>query len=298
LGKPVNTAMTPSTIPEIERTPLEADGVYRMARQRAPQLNTASGRRKEPVLSFKRGKYARFRLPKGPTVDIAMDASLRAAAGRCLQAGDGFKVEPGDLREKIRRHRSPFNIAFVVDNSWSMHVERTLEKTKGMVLELLEDAHLHRDKVAMIAFRHNRRPQGAICLPMTKSRAFASERLANIPISGTTPLPDAMHKALKLLGNERLKTKNALPVMVVITDGLPNIPMQKGADAFEEIYRLCRHLPWEGIWLIVVDTQPKGAKRGQNCCEEMARLAKGKYMTLEQMTRRSLARALAAGQLP
>jgi Mg-chelatase subunit ChlD len=268
--------------------------IYRMARGRTPQLWAADGRREQLVISRRRGKYSRPRLPCGPVNDVAFAATLRAAAARLAGSGPGgLVIEVEDLREKVRRHRSPFVIVFVLDNSWSIHVDATLERTKGVVLELLKDAATHHDRVGLVAFRHSRSPEATVCLQPTASYALAAKRLAKIRLSGSTPLPDAMRKAYHLLRQERSKYHNALPVLVLVTDGLPNIPIKPGGDPYAEVARLCQELRWEGIRVVVVDTEPGGRAAVSSNCRDMAALSNGAYLPLSRLTRRSLEEALA-----
>jgi magnesium chelatase subunit D len=269
-----------------------------MKGQRIPCIHTTVGKRDEAVISSIRGKYSSSKFPKGHANDIAMDATLRAAAARLSAAKTKeLKVDPQDVRVKIRRHRSPYVIVFVVDNSWSMHVETTLELTKGVVLELLKDAHVCHDKVAMVAFRHNRNPDATVCLPLTNSYALAAERLRKIPLSGTTPLPDGIRKAFRLLRQERGKYHNAVPVMVIITDGLPNIPIRRGEDPCDEIVLLCRNLRRDDVFTIVVDTEPSGSAAGPSNCRQMATVSGGKYLPLSKLTSRSIQEALSSSRV-
>lgn len=137
-------------------------------------VRSATGRRCEAIVSQRRGKYSRARLASTSVRDVALDATLRAAASRLSGSRDGgLEVWPEDIRERIRRHRSPYVIALVMDNSWSIHVDRTLETTKGVVPALLKDARARKDKVAIIAFCHNRRPDATVCLPPTSSYSRA-----------------------------------------------------------------------------------------------------------------------------
>jgi magnesium chelatase subunit D len=205
-----------------------------------------------------------------------------------------LEVRPEDLRERIRRHRSPYIIAFVLDNSWSIHVERTLETTKGVVLALLKDARTFRDKVALVAFRHSRRPDATVCLPPTNSYARAVEGLKKIPLCGCTPLSDALSKAYRLLRQTRIKYQNAIPVMVIITDGLPNAPCLPNGDPYEEVRQVSRRLRWESIPTVVVDTEPQGSDTPRSVCQEMASLSGGRYLTLSQLNLESIEAAVAS----
>ncbi len=276
--------ITDSVPPDIEEINVDTRLAYQLPRQRFPWVHTAIGKREQMVHSSLRGKYSRSRFPSGNDGGIALDATLRAAAARVSRSRVKLEVRTEDLREKLRKHRSPYIIAFVVDNSWSMHVERTLEKTKGVVLALLKDARVYHDKGAMVAFRHNRQPDATVCLPLTTSYTLAAERLRNLALSGTTPLPDAIRKAYGLLRREVGKYRNAIPVMVIITDGLPNIPLQRGGDPYKDISLLCRRLKREGISTIVVDTETKGTEAAGSNCREMAELAGGVYLPFSRFT--------------
>jgi len=117
---------------------------------------------------------------------VALDATLRAAA--CRFAGrpsESLKIHPEDLREKIRRHRSPYMMVFVLDNSWSVHVDKTLEATKGVVLSFLKDAKIHKDKISLVAFRHSRKPDAALklirFLTQTEAQVQYARRIGLLP---------------------------------------------------------------------------------------------------------------------
>lgn len=268
---------------------MDVSKALQLRRQRTSFIHSAAGRRSEVVITRGRGKYCRHKLPRGQPSDVALDATLRAAAGR-LSTSQGRKLEVHleDLREKIRRHRSPYLIVFVVDNSWSIHVDTSLERTKGVVLELLKDAHIHHDRVAMVSFRHGRPPDATVVLPPTSSYTRAVERLRKVPLTGSTPLPDAIGKAYHLLRQTRIKYENAIPVVVIITDGIPNVPVRRGGDPYEETGRLCRHLLWDNIATMIVDTEPRGSDAGRNYCRTMAALSGGRYLTLSELTRQAI----------
>jgi Mg-chelatase subunit ChlD len=269
--------------------------VYQLRRRQAAFARTGVGRRMEAIVNRRRGKYCRSRQNPGRITDVAIDATLRAAAARsAADRSKPFEIRAGDLRAKIRRHRSPYVIVFVLDNSWSIHVDRTLEATKGVVLALLKDARFHRDRVALVAFRHGRRPDGTVCLTPTSSFVRAAERLAGIPLTGSTPLPDAMSKAFRLVRQTKAQYQNAIPVMVVVSDGLPNVAVRPGADPYEEVRQICRRLRRDGIPTVVVDTEPGGRDAGLSACREMALLSGGNYLLLSMLSRDSLEQAVAA----
>lgn len=271
--------------PEIDESGLKHIEIFQRHGSFNFPIQYGTGRRKDKGITRLRGKYCRHRTQKELHADIAMDATLRAAAARLLAADvKKLEVQSQDLREKLRSHRSHYSIVFVFDNSWSMQTEITLEKIKGLAFDLLKNARSHRDKVALIAFRHSRRPGAAVFLPLTSSYNLAIRRLRQIPVSGTTPLGDGMQKALKLLCQEKFKNNSAVPVMVIISDGLPNVALKGGGDVHKEIIKMCRLIYQEKIHTIVVNTDPRHRISAKSLCPEIAGITKGSYLSLSELT--------------
>jgi magnesium chelatase subunit D len=164
----------------------------------------------------------------------------------------------------VREHRSPYAVCFVVDNSWSVHAERTIEMVKGVVFRLLEDATGRGDRIALVAFRGGL-PEATVALAFTSSLPAATRRLRRIPLSGQTPLADALSRARVLVRQELIKHPNGIPLVVAVTDGEATVPLRAGrdptADALAEAHALRR----AGIPATVVDTSGNG--RAARLCE-------------------------------
>jgi Mg-chelatase subunit ChlD len=207
---------------------------------------------------------------------VAFDATLRAAA---LRSGRSpVRVQPADLRRRIREHRSPLTVCFVVDNSWSVHAERMVEKVKGAVFGLLDEATGRGDKVALVAFRGGI-AEATVALPPTRSRAFAERRLREIPLSGQTPLGDALRRARLLLRAELLKHPNAVPLVVVVSDGLPTVPLRPGGDAVADVLAEGRSLRRARIGCVLVEVaSPTGG-----CTEAFAEASAGIVLPLARL---------------
>ncbi len=232
------------------------------------------GRRARSLVSTRKGKYESHRLARHEDTDIAFDATVRAALSRGRRT-----VEPDDLRRKVRGHRSPFAVCFVVDNSWSVHAEKMVEKVKGVVFQLLENATSRGDRVALVAFKGGV-PEGTIALPLTASAALAHRRLRSIPLSGQTPLADALRRGRTLLRQELFKHPNAIPLLVVVTDGLPTVPLRRGGDPVADVLAEARALRRAKVLCVVADTAPPGAP---SCAAELARVSDGVCLPLEEI---------------
>jgi magnesium chelatase subunit D len=245
---------------------VDAAGIFRRRTNLDRVERSRVGRRARSLVRERKGKYDRHRLARHEDTDVAFDATLRAAA---VRGGAPITVRPEDLRRKVRRHRSPYAVCFVVDNSWSVHAERMVEKVKGIVFRLLEDATGHGDRVALVAFRGGV-PEATVALPFTSSPALALRRLRRIPLSGQTPLADSLRRARALLRQELFKHPNSVPLLVVVTDGRPTVPLRADADPTADVLAEGRALRRAQVPCIVADTST-----GDGCAGELARAAGG-----------------------
>jgi magnesium chelatase subunit D len=220
-----------------------------------------------------------------------VDATLRAAASRAGRTGGPREITAEDVRRKVREHRVPYEVCFVVDNSYSLQADRLVEKVKGLVLSLLEDATARGDRVALVAFRSGV-PEATVALRPTASRARAARVLADVPVSGRTPLADALAAARRLLRQEQAKRPNARPVAVVVSDGLPNVARRAHGDALADALHEARALRRAGVGVVVVDAEPPRHAERRSCGRELARAAGGVYLELGELSPQVFAGAL------
>ncbi len=232
---------------------------------------TGSGRRAR-TLSTHRGKYVKARLPDGKTTDIAIDATIRAAAAR----KGSLNIDKEDLREKVRAKKISSVIVFVVDCSGSMAAMKGMELVKSTVMSLLEDAYQKRDKVGFIAVAGNK---ATVLLQPTSSVELAARHLRNLPTEGKTPLSDGLYQGLQVMKTQLWKNRNVVPVMVLVSDGRGNVPLIE--DVKQEIISLAGEIRKQGINLVVIDTDDGFLKLGYN--REIAEAGGGKYYRLKEM---------------
>ena len=207
------------------------------------KARTTSGRRAKTVSDSASGRYVGSAVPQERTSDLALDATLRAAAphqvrrrspdsGPLSAEGDApvFLIEPWDVREKVRESKTGSLILFVVDASGSMGAQRRMVAVKGAILSLLLDAYQRRDKVGLIAFRGT---AAQVMLPPTSSVDLAQLYLRDMPTGGRTPLSHGLVTALQVIESEKMKDRKALPLLIVLSDGRANIALGK-TDAFQQ----------------------------------------------------------------
>lgn len=244
----------------------------------------AIGRRERSLVALRRGKYSRSRLAGTADADIAVDATLRAAAARAGRAGyGGPSVASEDLRRKVREHRVPFELCFVVDNSYSLHADRLVEKVKGLVFGLLEEAAPRGDRLSLVAFRSGV-AEATVALRPTGSLRVAATALQGIPLSGRTPLPHALCLAGVLLRQELRKRRNARPLLVVVSDGLPNVPLRRGGEPLADVLAQARLLRRAGVGLVVVDATPPDRPAAGSCAGALAAAGGGTLVRLADLS--------------
>jgi magnesium chelatase subunit D len=242
----------------------------------------AIGRRDRSLVALRRGKYSRPRIAGRRDRDVAFDATVRAAAARAGRRAQAFTVGEEDVRRKVREHRVPLEVCFVVDNSYSLHADRLVEHVKGLVFRLLEDAAARGDRVSLVAFKSGV-PEAALALRPTRSLARAAECLRRIPLSGRTPLAAALELASRVVRQELHKRPNARPLVVCVTDGLPNVPLRRGNDPLADVLAQARLLRRARIGCVVVDAVPPD-RESESCGPALAAAAGGVHLPIADVT--------------
>jgi Mg-chelatase subunit ChlI/Mg-chelatase subunit ChlD len=194
--------------------------------------SASAGRRTQMVTTLHRGKPYGWKFPHGKPMDIHLPATIREAArkqkNREKSTETSLKINLEDVREKLRLYKAPLTMVFVVDLSGSMLLN--LDAVKEALLNLHRDAYRYRDKVGIVALKDT----GAIVVqhPITNLRVVAN-KLLNLRISGFTPLAAGMIKAWEVLKESKRRDPSTIPVMVIITDGSANVPLQKSLETGE-----------------------------------------------------------------
>eukprot|EP00985_Skeletonema_marinoi_P022312 scaffold14223_cov87-Skeletonema_marinoi.AAC.2 len=103
-----------------------------------------------------------------------------------------------------------------------------MNAAKGAAIQLLSDAYKSRDKIALITF-HGDRAQ--VLVPPTKSMALTKNRLEAMPCGGGSPLAHSLMLAAQTaLNTMKVKQDVGRVVIVLITDGRANIPLELSMD--------------------------------------------------------------------
>ncbi|MDI6644538.1 MAG: VWA domain-containing protein [Methanobacteriaceae archaeon] len=220
-----------------------------------------------------KGKYIKSKIPKVSSKDIAIDATLRAAA---VRSNGDLKVEGEDLREKIRKHGARASIVLVVDISGSMFSDRKANRVKGILESIIQDSNRHNDKISVIGFKGK---DAEVIIPTTKRATAFKDIVKNISVGGTTPMAAGLKKGLEILKSEK-KKEEFIPLMVVLTDGMPNVALDK--DPSRDSLKLAQNLKENYFHTIVINFE-KTVTMGRNFNMEFALASGGRYYELEDL---------------
>ena len=291
------------------------------------RARTSGGRRANTISGTATGHYIGAKIPEAKASDLALDATLRAAAPHQqrrrgeqsaisnqssppesppLRKGDLGEFPPPqvllkswDIREKIRETKTGSLILFIVDASGSMGAQRRMVAVKGAILSLLLDAYQRRDRVGLISFRGT---SAEVILPPTSSVDLAEQHLQEMPTGGRTPLSRGLYLALDVIETEKMKNREVLPLIVLLSDGRANVAMgsatsdgRPGSRPLDEAKAVAALVQQQHIPAAVVDTEVDFIRLG--LAQPIAEAMGAHYLKLEDLQADSLADAVRL-QLP
>ena len=241
------------------------------------------GKRLKVKTNSKRGRYIRYRTPKGKATDIAVDATLRSASMHKNSSEHLLvTINKDDIRQKVRESRSGATILFLVDASGSMGAKRRMSAVKGAVFSILSDAYEKRDKVAIVSFRND---SAKVLLNFTRSIDLAQKSLKVLATGGKTPLAYGLVKAKELLRVDRIKNKDALQYLVIVSDGKANISI-RSENCLDEVLQIASTFTYPNLNILVLDTESGQMNFGFS--KKLATSCNAKYVQLNKTSKQEI----------
>jgi magnesium chelatase subunit D len=230
-----------------------------------------------------RGPYVRA-VPDERPVDLAIDATLRAAARHGLQPDGSMTIERSDLHRKERAGRTGTLILFVVDASGSMAARQRMVVVKGAVLGLLQSAYEQRDEVGVIAFRG---PNAEVLLPPTRGIDRAEEALRVLPTGGRTPLAHALVLARESIRQAQRSVPDRLVLLVLLSDGKANVGLpESSGDPLQQALQAATDLAADGIPALVLNSDAGFVRVGR--ARQLADALGAEHLPLEELSAETL----------
>jgi magnesium chelatase subunit D len=185
-------------------------------------------------------------------------------------------IKKSDLRVKRYRDKSGALFVFVVDASGSMALNR-MREAKGAVARLLQSVYVHRDRVALVAFKGK---SAQVLLPMSQSVERAKRELDVLPTGGGTPLASALLTAWQTAQQAQAQGISQ-SIFVLMTDGRGNVALndeRQPSSIENELRQIASLIRADGVQSIVIDTQANYLSRGE--APKLAGWLGGKYVYL------------------
>ena len=251
-------------------------------------VRRGSGKRSATRTDLKQGRYVRAELPKNKVEDLAVDATIRAAAPyQRIREDNGcaLNIQKEDLRQKVREKRIGNTFLFAVDASGSMGARKRMNAVKGAIFYMLQDAYQKRDRVGMLAFR---RDKAEVLLPITRSVDLAQKCLAEMSTGGKTPLADGLATALLTLSRLNTRDKELEPILVLVTDGRANAVMEGETDPVGSALKIAEKIRKAQITSVVIDTENDFIKLG--IAKKLAQTMGAAYYSLSQLSKEQILR--------
>jgi Mg-chelatase subunit ChlD len=187
-------------------------------------FRTVLGKQSKTKGRSKRGRYVSYEFPKSRPWDIALAPTLRAAAPYQRsrdKEGLALKIIPGDIRVKVREIKAPLLVIMLLDMSESMI--DSLANVRNAIMSMRDIAFKRRDKIGLVVFKG----QGATTIQKpTSNIELLLRKLTEIGAWDLTPLASGIYEASRVIRNESYKNKESFPVLVIISDGITNIPLK------------------------------------------------------------------------
>lgn len=237
----------------------------------------ATLRRAAPWQRLRRGKESLRRSKERPRRSKESPRSPQPA----------LLIERDDIAIKRFVQHAAVVTIFIVDASGSSAMQR-LAEVKGAVELLLGECYVRRDQVALIAFRGT---SAELLLPPTRSLVRAKRSLSGLPGGGGTPLPAGLSLGLDLA--QRVNRSGSVPLLVLLTDGRPNVCLAGHGDrqaAATEAEQLARAIANAALPMLVIDT----SLRGQRFLAELAGVAGAAYERLPNASEGRLSAEIAS----
>ncbi len=207
--------------------------------------------------SNKVGRPTRWQRPVGEVGSVHISSTIVAAVTRMgkIDKNRRLKIEPEDIRETIYTSRTPLTIVLVIDVSLSM--KGRLPEVRQLLDQFERETRGSKDRVGIVAFKDS----GAVEVQVPTTNWNKIYRaMSRLRISGLTPLAEGLMKALETIKRERMRNKDVEPLVIVISDFAPNIPLAQSVGPghaqytpIKDMIKASRLLRRENVRLAAID---------------------------------------------
>ena len=185
------------------------------------------------------GRSLRFRIPPKKASSIHLPSTIVAAVARTgrITPGKNLVISKSDIREKVFTARIPLTVILVIDVSMSM--KGSMNQVRNLLGRIEREVRGSRDRAGIIAFKDS----GAVEVQTPTSNWNKLYRgFAQLRVSGLTPLAEGLMKSLETIKRERMRRSSIEPLVIVISDFAPNVPLAQSVGPGQAMYTPVRDL--------------------------------------------------------
>lgn len=165
--------------------------------------------------------------------DIAILPTILTSILKGHLINNKLEIRKEDIRVRMRVKHSKLVIIIVLDLSESM--QPIFSKISDALVRLKTYAWRKRDKIGLITCSGE---EAAVLVYPSTNINVIKHHFRKIIAGGRTPLASGMLKGLRILELEKRKNPDIVPLMIIITDGLANVPLRE-IRVPEEYYEEC-----------------------------------------------------------
>ncbi|MFW9793772.1 MAG: VWA domain-containing protein [Candidatus Thorarchaeota archaeon] len=182
--------------------------------------------------AMKHGRPIRSRIPPRDIGSIHLPSTVIAAVARTGKAPEGgITIKKEDIRESVFTGRTPLTIILVIDVSLSM--KGSMNQVREFLERIESETRGSKDRTGIVAFKDS----GAVEIQAPTTNWNKIYRaLGRLKISGLTPLAEALRKSLETIRRERMRKEDIEPLVILISDFSPNIPLAQSIGPGHERY--------------------------------------------------------------
>jgi len=222
-------------------------------------------------------------LPRRKYFKVHIPATLRRSAA----LRQFPRVSPESLRARLLAGRAKVSLVLVLDSSASM-----IHSVRGILTALKaveREVRRHRDRVAIVICKGF---GAAVLQHPTTNFNLVQSKLLRLGLDNYTPLAAGMYLGLQVAIAE--KRRGYEPILVVVSDGNANVPLERWARAWrlgldpaaQSVLEVARQIARNDVEVVVVNTQHReptvessdAVLSGTTLLINVARITKGSYV--------------------
>jgi Mg-chelatase subunit ChlD len=213
--------------------------------------------------TMKHGRPVRSRMPSRELGSLHIPSTVLAAVARTGRtSGGSIRITKEDLRESVFTGRTPLTVILVIDVSLSM--KGSMDQIRELLERLESETRGSKDRTGIVAFKDS----GAVEIQAPTTNWNKIYRaLGRLRLSGLTPLAEAIKKSLETIRRERMRNNDIEPLLILVSDFSPNIPLAQSVGPGHERYtpvqdlvRTARLVRKAKVRLVAVNVDPEQSK--------------------------------------